>query len=932
MSADFDHDGLSNWDEVSSHQTDPLNPDTDGDGFMDGDEVTAGTNPLDPAAFPLEVVASMPNFQPGSDAYFGHSCSQPVILYLNQPLAATTSFTSSWLNDLNGEFPVPAAGTTTILPGRQAIAFAPTGNSFVPWAEDQEAPPVYEIDFTTASTGLTHLMPFHKFFTTTTADGSLDCGPWIDTTAPGSDFIDTACDTTLTAKWSEALDPTTVIPANAALVPDGGNPVAISVDFDYGKDVNLLRITPVQALAPATRYTVTLGTGFQNLTDKAHAQPVSWSFTTRPERPTPVVGAGPYVVAVSPPDFSFGIAPPDSVSITFSEDMDPATLSADSIHLRAGNGADLPGTFTYNAATHTLIFQPAAPFPFSAYHALTLDLARVFNNATEESGGRKALQAAGTFVFSTANRLGNIDTGGNNGTQAPASIAPMCIHYAWATVLGLGAISPNAGVASAPGCSVSITLIDKAGGTKVETLPPCTDALQVLESEPVAPATTVVITPHFVPGSDKHPDLTTSEVFILPSDGPPPPGMTYLVLRTTPPAVGNGAPTVEYLGRFGVALHLTAGWIRDGTGLRGPQSLYLVPVPIERNFGLTPLVGDIPWYRIEGTVGKALPGQKINLRLEDKYLTSYGPGSVSLGSFQWTIPDKTFKDYIVDYPGENNHASGTLTLLEGDDLSMQNVHYYWADSGEKEITVTYLVNLSSQSLTEYSSAKISVDKPSSTFSIKTGEERVDKVPDHNWDIVPMFGLLAMKPKVSPGAKFIASVNTPAGWGAGDLCWVQLIKSKRNYTYTGGVITKLGDGESFKLDTSYPYGRTYPANGSVPSGDDCSDTPRDPLTGMPTGSPPAIARNRIKVDETFETYLMFKPSGLAAECRYVPLQKVTWRWGGVASSENSWDPITERPPRDPNNSDPNVSEIPGTECTDHPEWTDNTTSDREVPDQ
>jgi len=298
----------------------------------------------------------MPNFQPGSDVYLGHSCGQPVILYLNQPLPATASFTSSWLNDLNGESPVPAAGTTTVLPGRQAIAFPPTGNSFVPWAEDQEAPPVYEIDFTSTGTGLTHLMPLHKFFTITTADGSLDCGPWIGITAPGSDFIDTACDTTLTAKWSEALDPATVIPANATLVPDGGNPVAISLDFDYGKDVNQLRITPAQALAPATRYTVTLGTGFQNLTGKPHAQPVSWSFTTRPERPVPVVGAGPYVVAVSPPDFSFGIAPPESDSITFSEDMDPATLSADSIHLRVGNGADLPGTLTYDAASYTLVF------------------------------------------------------------------------------------------------------------------------------------------------------------------------------------------------------------------------------------------------------------------------------------------------------------------------------------------------------------------------------------------------------------------------------------------------------------------------------------------------------------------------------------------------------------------------------------------------
>ena len=46
--ADMDGDGLSNTDEVDIHGTDPLNEDTDGDGYWDGEEVAAGTDPLDP--------------------------------------------------------------------------------------------------------------------------------------------------------------------------------------------------------------------------------------------------------------------------------------------------------------------------------------------------------------------------------------------------------------------------------------------------------------------------------------------------------------------------------------------------------------------------------------------------------------------------------------------------------------------------------------------------------------------------------------------------------------------------------------------------------------------------------------------------------------------------------------------------------------------
>ena len=44
--SDRDHDGLSDWEETHSYGTDPDDPDTDGDGVNDGDEVFLGRNPL----------------------------------------------------------------------------------------------------------------------------------------------------------------------------------------------------------------------------------------------------------------------------------------------------------------------------------------------------------------------------------------------------------------------------------------------------------------------------------------------------------------------------------------------------------------------------------------------------------------------------------------------------------------------------------------------------------------------------------------------------------------------------------------------------------------------------------------------------------------------------------------------------------------------
>ncbi len=48
LAPDTDSDGLGDGDEVHNRKTDPLNPDTDGDRLMDGDEVTRNTDPLNP--------------------------------------------------------------------------------------------------------------------------------------------------------------------------------------------------------------------------------------------------------------------------------------------------------------------------------------------------------------------------------------------------------------------------------------------------------------------------------------------------------------------------------------------------------------------------------------------------------------------------------------------------------------------------------------------------------------------------------------------------------------------------------------------------------------------------------------------------------------------------------------------------------------------
>ncbi|GAH13862.1 unnamed protein product, partial [marine sediment metagenome] len=54
---DMDFDGLSDDVENQVYYTDPANPDSDNDGYGDGEEIRFGGNPLDLLNFPTDTVS-----------------------------------------------------------------------------------------------------------------------------------------------------------------------------------------------------------------------------------------------------------------------------------------------------------------------------------------------------------------------------------------------------------------------------------------------------------------------------------------------------------------------------------------------------------------------------------------------------------------------------------------------------------------------------------------------------------------------------------------------------------------------------------------------------------------------------------------------------------------------------------------------------------
>lgn len=166
------------------------------------------------------------------------------------------------------------------------------------------------------------------------------------------------------AFFSEAMDPATINPHTFLVSGPGGIAVPGTLQL-----IGLTGVfTPDQPFAPLSTYTATVTTGAKDLSGIPLAQAKTWNFMT--PRASILTGVSTTVASVAPADMSTGVLLGTEITVSFSQTMDPATITTGTFQLRTPDGNLVAGTVQYTGITAAFI--PAVALQANTTYEATL--------------------------------------------------------------------------------------------------------------------------------------------------------------------------------------------------------------------------------------------------------------------------------------------------------------------------------------------------------------------------------------------------------------------------------------------------------------------------------------------------------------------------------------------------------------------------------
>jgi hypothetical protein len=219
--------------------------------------------------------------------------------------------------------------------------------------------------------------------------------PTVSSTDPANNATNFSISQKISATFSVAMDPSTVTSSNFK-VQNGTTVVSGTTEYSG----TTASFTPSEDLEPNTLYTATITSGVQNKNGLGMTQSLVWNFTTGAIPDLTI----PSVTATNPQNNGTGVARNTSLTLTFSEAMDPLTINASTFTVMQGATA-VTGTVAYSGTTAT--FTPSALLGASLVYT-----AKIKTGAKDLVGNALATDIVWSFTTSgTASTLAGVNLG-----------------------------------------------------------------------------------------------------------------------------------------------------------------------------------------------------------------------------------------------------------------------------------------------------------------------------------------------------------------------------------------------------------------------------------------------------------------------------------------------------------------------------------------